>query len=64
MLKYSLAKADEPTGEPRRQKPVVSSAGTGGPSITMSFGLVEYLEMELEIVVVSVGLMWWRCIGE
>ena len=25
VLKYSLAKAGEPTGEPRRRKPVVSS---------------------------------------
>ena len=65
MLKYSLAKAGEPTGEPRRQKPVVSSAGRGGPIILTSFGLVEYLEMASEIEVVSVGLMWWRSgIGE
>jgi hypothetical protein len=27
VLKYSLAKAGEPAGEPRRQKPVVSLAG-------------------------------------
>ena len=66
MLKYSLAKAGEPAGEPRRQKPVVSSAGRGGPSISKPFGLVEYLEMASEIVVASVvGLMWWRSgIGE
>ena len=65
MLKYSLANAGEPTGEPRRRKPVVSSAGRGGPSILTSFGLVEYLEMASEIVVASVGLMWWRSgIGE
>jgi hypothetical protein len=60
VMKYSLAKAGEPTGEPRRQKPVVSSAGRGGPIISTSFGLVEYLEMASEIEVVSVGLMWWR----
>ena len=65
VLKYSLAKAGEPTGEPRRRKPVVSSAGRGGPSISTSFGLVEYLEMASEIEVASVGLMWWRSgIGE
>ena len=40
VLKYSLAKAGEPTGEPRRRKPVVSSAGSGGPRILISFGLV------------------------
>ena len=39
--------------------------GGGGPSISMSFGLVEYLEMVSEIVLASVGLMWWRSgIGE
>jgi len=27
VLKYSRAKAGEPTGEPRRRKPVVISAG-------------------------------------
>ncbi len=31
----------------------------------MSFGLVEYLETVSEIVLASVGLMWWRSgIGE
>ena len=65
MLKYSLANAGEPTGEPRRRKPVVSSAGRGGPSISTSLGLVEYLEMASEIVVASLGFMWWRSgIGE
>jgi hypothetical protein len=55
VLKYSLVKAGEPTGEPRRRKPVVSSAGRGGPVISTSFGLVEYLEMASEIEVASVG---------
>jgi hypothetical protein len=65
VLKYSLAKAGEPTGEPMRRKPVVSSAGRGGPIILTSFGLVECLEMATEIEVASVGLMWWRSgIGE
>jgi hypothetical protein len=65
VFKYSLAKAGEPTGEPRRRKPVVSSAGRGGPIISTSFGLVEYLAMASEIEVASVGLMWWRSgIGE
>jgi len=65
VLKCSLAKAGEPTGEPRRQKPVVSSSGRGGPIILTSFGQVEYLEMAPEIEVASVGLMWWRSgIGE
>jgi len=41
VLKYSLAKAREPTGESRRRKPVVISAGCGGPRILM-FDLVEY----------------------
>ena len=54
LLKYSLAKAGEPTGEPRRRL-----------VISTSFSLVEYLEIALEIEVVSVGLMWWRSgIGE
>ena len=60
VLKYSLAKAGEPTGEPRRRKPVMSSTGSGGPRISMSFVLVEYLEMALEVEVVSEGLIWWR----
>ena len=54
VLKYS--KAGEPTGEPRRRKPVVSSAGSEGPRISMSFCWVEYWEMALEIEVVSAGL--------
>jgi len=60
VLKYYLAKAGEPTGEPRRRKPVVSSAGSGGPRISISFVLVEYLEMASEIEVASEGLIWWR----
>jgi hypothetical protein len=36
--KYSGAKAGEPTGDPRRWKPVVSLAGKGGPRTSMSFG--------------------------
>ena len=60
VLKYSLAKPGEPTGETRRQKPVVSSAGSGGPRISISLVLVEYLEMASEVEVVSEGLVWWR----
>jgi hypothetical protein len=60
VLKYSLVKAGEPTGEPRRRKPVVSSAGSEGPRILMSFVLVEYLKMVSKIEVASVGLSWWR----
>ena len=60
VLKYSLAKAGEPTGEPRRRKPVVISAGSGGPRISMSFDLVEYLEIASEIEVASVAFSSWR----
>ena len=60
VLTYSLVKAGEPTGEPRRRKPVVSSVESGGPRISMSFILAEYLEMVSEIEVASVGLIWWR----
>jgi len=41
VLKYSRAKAGEPMGEPRRQKPVVSLSGSDGPRILMLFALVE-----------------------
>ena len=60
VLNYSRAKVGEPTGEPRRRKPVVSSAGSEGPRILMSFVLVEYLKMVSKIEVASVGLSWWR----
>jgi len=60
VLNYSRAKVGEPTGEPRRRKPVVSSAGSGGPRISMSFCWVEYWEMASEIEVVGAGLSWWR----
>jgi len=60
VLQYSLAKAGEPTGEQRRWKPIVSLAGIGGPRVSMSFVLVEYLEMASEIEVASVGLSWRR----
>ena len=59
VLKYSRAKAGEPTGEPRRRKPLVISAGSGGPRISMSFDLVEYLEIASEIEVASVGFSSW-----
>ena len=59
VLKYSRAKAGEPTGEPRRRKPVVISAGSGGPRILMSFDLVEYFEIASEIEVASVGFSSW-----
>jgi hypothetical protein len=38
----------------------VSLAGIGGPRVSMSFVLVEYLEMASEIEVASVGLSWRR----
>ncbi len=60
VLTYSLAKAGEPAGEPTRWKPVVSLVESGGPRISMSFILAEYLEMVSEIEVASVGLIWWR----
>ena len=40
-LKYSRAKEGEPTGDPRRRNPVVSSSGSGGPVGSMLFGFVE-----------------------
>ena len=58
VLKYSQAKAGDPTGEPRRRNPVVSLAGRGRPRISMSFGLVEYWEMVSLMEVACVGLMW------
>ena len=64
VLKYSRAKAGEPTGDPRRRKPVVISAGSGGPRISMSFDLVEYLEIASEIEVASVGFSSWRSRSE
>jgi len=39
---------------------VVISAGSRGPRISISLVLVEYLEMALEVEVVSEGLIWWR----
>jgi hypothetical protein len=64
-LKYSSAKAGEPTGNPRRRKLVVSLAGRGGTRTFMSFGLVEYWEIVSVIEVASVGLGWKRSgIGE
>ncbi len=41
VLKYSRAKSREPIGEPRRQKPVVSSTGRAGPRMSLFLGLVE-----------------------
>ena len=38
----------------------MSLAESGGPRISISFVLVEYLEMALEIEVASEGLIWWR----
>ncbi len=40
-LKYWRAKDGEPTGEPRRRKPEVSSSGRGGPVGSSTFGFVE-----------------------
>jgi hypothetical protein len=60
LLKYSWAKAREPTGDPRRWKLVVSLAGRGGPRTSMSFGLVEYWEIVSVMEVASVGLRWKR----
>ena len=41
LLKYSRAKSRVLIGEPSRQKPVVSSAGNGGPMLLRLLGLVE-----------------------
>ena len=57
VLKYSWAKAGDPTGDPRRRNSVVSLARRGGPRISMSFSLVEYWEMVSVMEVASVGLM-------
>ncbi len=65
VLKYSRAMAGEPTGDPRRRKPVVSLAGRDGPRTSMSFGLVKYWEIVSVMEVASVGLRWKRSgIGE
>ncbi len=65
VLKYSWAKAGEPTGDKRKWKPVVSLAGRAGPTTSMSFGLVEYWEIGSVMEMASVGLRWKRSgIGE
>ena len=45
----------DPTGEPRRQKPVVSSAGIGGAKWSDLLGWREYFTMVLDMEAVRVG---------
>ncbi len=45
----------DPTGEPRRRKPLVNSAGTGGAEWSDLLGWREYFAMVLDINVARVG---------
>ncbi len=54
--KYSLEKSGEPMGDPRRQNPVVSSTGRGGPLVLILLGFVEYCLIVLAMEVASEGL--------
>ncbi len=53
--KNVAAKSDEPTGCPRRQKPVVSSTGILGAELSVGCGPVENWAIVLERDVANVG---------
>ncbi len=55
--KKVVAKEAEPTGWPRRWRPVVSSSGRGGVDLSVGCGRVENLAIVAEIVVARVGLI-------
>ena len=54
--KKVVAKEADPTGCPRRRKPVVSSTGRGGADLSVGFGRVENSAIVVEIDVARVGL--------
>jgi len=58
--KKVVAKEAEPTGWPRRRKPVVSSTGRGGADLSVGCGRVENSAMVVEIDVARAGLIAWR----
>ncbi len=57
-LKKSWANVSNPTGEPRRWKPVVSSAGIGGAEGSDLFGCSEYFVMVFDSKDARVGSNW------
>jgi hypothetical protein len=58
--KKVVAKEAEPTGWPRRRKPVVSSTGIGGADLSVGCGRVENSAMVVEIDVARTGFIVWR----
>ena len=54
--KKVVAKEADPTGCPRRQKPVVSLTGRGGADLSVGCGRVENSAIVVEIDVARVGL--------
>ena len=60
LLKNSQANLGDPMGEPRRRKPVVSSAGMGGAEGLDLLGWREYFAMVLDIEAARVGSKWER----
>ncbi len=56
-VKISVAKVEDPTGLPRRRKPVVSSTGMAGADLSVGCGCVENSAMVIEIAVDRVGLI-------
>ena len=54
--KKVVAKEADPTGCPRRRKPVVSSTGRGGADLSVGCGRVENSAIVVEIDVARVGL--------
>ena len=58
--KKVVAKEAEPTGCPRRRKPVVSSTGRGGADLSVGCGRVENSAMVAEMDVARAGLIVWR----
>ncbi len=62
-LKNSQANVGDPTGEPRRRKPVVSSAGIGGAKGLNLLGWREYFVMVFDIEAARVGSKWERVLS-
>ncbi len=58
LLKKSRVNVGNPTGGPRRRKPVVSSVGIGGAEGSDLFGCSEYFAMVLDIKDARVGSNW------
>ena len=58
--KKVVAKEAEPTGCPRRRKPVVSSTGRGGIDLSVGCGRVENSAIVVDIDVARAGFIVWR----